>query len=116
MHNAPNTPKADTPPNSTQRVKAHRQRKRDGKKQFKLTINPTILQRATKTGSYNGKSPEEILNIIITSTFARVDMIIHAGERLAELGETRATYDRYCQNELRKMMPLTAEQFLNGEV
>lgn len=101
---------------NAKRVKECRQRKKDGTQIYKLTLKPEQLDRAGAITTHNeDRTPEEILHLMIDSVFARLDSLRHESSRLKELGAGKEVFDQYCQNEIKRLLPLSAEQFLSGE-
>jgi hypothetical protein len=101
---------------NAKRVREHRQRKKEGSRIYKLTIKPEQLDRVKiMSTDHRDRTPEELLHLMIDAQIARLDMTHHELSRLKELGADKETFDRYCQNEIKRIIPLTAEQFLSGE-
>lgn len=96
---------------SNQLNRAHRQRKKEGIQIYKLTIDQTQLERAI-TLSDECHTPDEILHMMIDQSFARLNITVNEGLRLKELGATQDIISQYLQNEKKRLMPLSAEEFL----
>ena len=102
-------------PNS-KRVKEHRQRKKDGANIYKIAIKQDRLNRVKILSKSNeDKTLDELFNIIVDSTLSRFDIAVNEAQRLLKLGASQDVADQYGLNEVNRLMPLTAEQFLNGE-
>lgn len=101
------------PKSVKERVKDHRQRKKEGSQIYKLAINQAQLEIAKSFSEHQPEhAPEAILHLMIDQAFARFNCIAHEGGRLKELGASQEIVNQYCKNELKRLIPLTAEEFL----
>lgn len=101
------------PKTVAERVREHRQRKKDGANICKLAITPEQLEKARAiTGSGPELAAEEVLTVLLDGMLARFDAVGYELAKLKELGATQAMADRYIQLEIERLKPLGAEEFM----